>query len=308
MTCFTRDPTMQRFPHLTALLLMLPACAIERIEAILEAHGMTYNTTDVPDDDTSGVDSSTGTTSDTSIDTTDAMSGTVSTADGGHEASGEPGTGTGTTGTTTGTTTGDPTPVCGNGLLEPLSDPPEECDDGNQITGDGCDETCAADRIIFVSGNLYQAGYLEGLHVADGLCVNEAIDVPGLPRPLEFRAWLSDSATDARDRFTPGRGRIVLVNGLVVADSWEDLLAGALQTPIEVTADGETYHGPVWTGTRPDGLGVPGANHCDDWTSYSLNKSAHYGYSDRITGEWTLSAEFDNPFPCNGDFAVYCLQ
>lgn len=303
-----RTPTMPNHRHLVALLAALPACAIERIEAILDAHGMTDHTT-VADSDTSLVDTtgSTGDAGDTTG-TTGAVMTTAAAATG-QETSGEPGTTGTTTTTTTGppSTTGEAPPVCGNGLLEPSSVPPEECDDGNQTPDDGCDDTCAADRVIFVSSELYQAGYLESLHVADGLCVNMAVDVPTIAHPLKFRAWLSDSETHARDRFAASRGRIVLVNGLVVADSWDALLAGELQTPIEVTADSQTYHGGVWTGTRPDGLGA-GATYCDDWTSYSVNKSAHYGYSDRISAEWTLSASFDNPFPCGGDFAIYCLE
>ncbi len=290
--------------HLIALFAALPACAIERIEAILEAHGMTDAATTVADSDTTLVDT-TG-SSDADDTTGPASTGAVMTtdaADTGQTTTGEPGTGIGTTGTTT----GEALPVCGNGLLEPFSVPPEECDDGNEIADDGCDHTCAADRVVFVSSERYQAGYLESLQVADGLCVNMAVDVPTIANPLKFRAWLSDSETHARDRFATSRGRIVLVNGLVVADSWDDLLAGKLQNPIEVTADSQTYHGGVWTGTRPDGLGA-GSTYCDDWTSYSLNKLAHYGYSDQITAEWTLSASFDNPFSCNGDFAIYCLE
>ena len=130
----------------------------------------------------------------------------------------------------------------------------------------------------------------------------------GFPRPLKFRAWLSDSKTHARDHFKTGRGRIVLVNGLVVADSFDDLLAGKLQTPIEATEKAETYHGPVWTGTTPEGLLVPGATNCADWTSFSISKTAYYGYSDRTTAEWTLSASFDNPTPCISPCAVYCLE
>lgn len=74
----------------------------------------------------------------------------------------------------------------------------------------------------------------ESLKIADALCFNRADD-QGLPDALKYRAWLSDSTTDARDRFTRGRGRLVLVNGLVLASSWSALLAGALENNFEVT-------------------------------------------------------------------------
>jgi cysteine-rich repeat protein len=234
---------------------------------------------------------------------TTAAAASIDAGEAGQDASGEPDT---SMGSTTEETTGGGA-VCGNGVVEAFAVPPEECDDGNQIADDGCDDTCAADRVMFVSSSLYQAGDFKSLHLADPLCAQAANDA-GLANWLKFRAWLSDSTTHARDRFKFSRGRIVLVNGLVVADSWIDLLAGKLQNPIGVTEKSETYHGGVWTGTDPQGVGVVGATHCEDWTSFSAYKTAYYGYSDRATPEWTLSALDDNPIPCAFDFAVYCLE
>ena len=75
-----------------------------------------------------------------------------------------------------------------------------------------------------------------------------------------------------------------------------------------MTEASETYHGPVWTGTRPDGTLVPGAENCDDWSSDLVKKTGYYGYSDRTTPDWTLSFDEDNPYGCPGSFALYCLQ
>ena len=284
-------------------LALLPGCAIERLEAIFDEHGQTYGTTDVGDSETT-VGETTG--------TSDASTGAAEStgAEAGQDASSEPGTSTTSTSTST-STTGDgttgPEAVCGNGVLEEFGLTPEECDDGNLVAGDGCSDTCAADLTMFVTSYLYKAGDFESLYLADALCAQAANDVD-MPNWLKFRAWLSDSKTDARDRFKYSRGRIVLVNGLVVADSWSELLAGKLQNPVEVTEQGETYHGGVWTGTDPQGVGVAGATHCDDWTSLSGKKFAHYGYSDRATPEWTLSALDDNPSPCISNYALYCIE
>ena len=151
------------------------------------------------------------------------------------------------------------------------------------------------------------ASQLQSLKLADALCGNLADD-QGLPDALKYRAWLSDSTTDARDRFTKGRGRLVMVNGLVFADSWSALLTGQLQNPLEVTEKSETYHSRVWTGTRPDGTAVPGAEHCADWSTSSFQKTGHYGYSDRTTPEWTISTLDDNPSGCPTSYALYCMQ
>jgi cysteine-rich repeat protein len=156
--------------------------------------------------------------------------------------------------------------VCGNGVLEAFGPVPEECDDGNLDPDDGCSDTCALDRRVFVTSVLYNGRRFKSLNIANALCANRADD-QGWPDALKYRAWLSDSTTDARDRFKRGRGRLVMANGLVLAKSWSALLAGQLENPLEVTEKSETYQGGVWTGTRPDGTAVPGTEHCDDWST-----------------------------------------
>jgi hypothetical protein len=100
----------------------------------------------------------------------------------------------------------------------------------------------------------------------------------------------------------------MMANGLVFAKSWSALLAGQLENPLMVTEKIETYQGGVWTGTRPDGTAVPAAEHCDDWSSSSVLKKGYYGYSDRMTAEWTMAEGFDQPSSCPSDFALYCFQ
>ncbi len=202
---------------------------------------------------------------------------------------------------TTEMTTG-PSPVCGNGIVEP----DEECDDGDLIPDNGCSDTCAADIRAFVSSATYSADQLMSLVLADALCFNRADDAE-LPEPLRFKAFLSDSQTDARDRFS-GRGRIVLVNGIVFADSWEALLKGELHGPLEVTEKSETYHGPVWTGRGPDGTAVPDSTHCADWSTNSVFETAYYGYSDEVSAEWLLADQLDNPAECPAPLAIYCFE
>ena len=199
-------------------------------------------------------------------------------------------------------TTSDPTPVCGNGLLEQA----EECDDGELIPDNGCSDTCNADIRAFVSSGNYKAGELMSLILADALCFNHAL-LADLPDPLRFKAFLSDSKTDARDRFK-GKSRIVMINGLVLADSWDALLAGELHGPLEVTEKSETYHGPVWTGTRPDGTAAPDSTHCVDWSTDSPIDSAYYGYSDELNAEWLLADQQDNPVECLAPNAIYCFE
>lgn len=241
--------------------------------------------------------------------------GSGETTAGGSEATGtststgSSSSGDGSAGTTSSisSSTGEPIGECGNGVVEGFGTEPEECDDGNLDPQDGCDETCALDRRVFVSSTQHNGGDLNGLKLADAICANLADD-QGWPEGLSYRAWLSDSERDAKDRLKRGRGRLVMVNGLVLARSWDALLAGELENPLEVTEKSETYHGGVWTGTRPDGTAVPGSEHCEDWKTDSIFPTGHFGYSDRMMGEWTLAVDPDQPATCPVDFAIYCFQ
>ncbi len=260
-----------------------------------------HDTTDSAPGTTGASEAQPGDTTGEAASTSTSTTVAASTGDSNAGASGGAGT------STSGEATSEAQPVCGNGVLEADGFEPEDCDDGNLDDDDGCNALCARDRKVFVSSILYKAGDIKSLYLADAKCANMASNA-GFPEPLKFRAWLSDSETDAVFHIKFGRGRVVLVNGIVVADSWLALITGEMQSPIEVTEKSETYHGGVWTGTRPDGLRVPDATHCDDWSTSSFQNSAYYGYSDRATPEWTLSADDDNPIFCLLDFALYCFE
>jgi len=293
-----------RLSCIIVALAVTPACGSRRIAGYLDdLENCSATSSETGETDTTHNSTSTADASGSSgnSETTVGGSETIGTSTGTTDSST-----TDSTTSTSGTTQG-PIAECGNGMLEAFGDVPEECDDGNLDPEDGCSETCALDRRVFVTSIRYQAGELQSLYIADALCANRADD-QSWPDALNYRAWLSDSTTDARDRFKRGRGRLVMVNGLVLAASWSALLAGELENPFEVTEKKETYHGGVWTGTRPDGTAVPGAEHCDDWSTSSFLKTGHYGYSDRTTPEWTLSMLEDNPSRCNSEYAIYCLQ
>jgi cysteine-rich repeat protein len=95
-----------------------------------------------------------------------------------------------TTDTSTGSmenSTGEPMAACGNGVLEVFGLAPEECDDGNLDPDDGCSDTCALDRRVFVTSALYNGADIESLNVANALCANRADD-QGWPDALDYRA------------------------------------------------------------------------------------------------------------------------
>jgi cysteine-rich repeat protein len=292
---------MMMTARLCLCLLLAPACGSQRVAGHLDD----LEDCSATDSDTSTTDTtSTSSSSDeTSSTTAESTTGTTTTGITSSSATSTADTSTSDTDTTTDT----PAPECGNGMLEPVGPEPEECDDGNLVPDDGCSATCARDVRAFVTSETYQADKIGGLSGADTRCANLADD-QGWPDGLKYRAWLSDSTTDAIDRYTRGRGRLVMPSGLVLAQSWSALLAGQLENPFEVTETNLTFHGIAWTGTRDDGTRVPGAQHCDDWTTNSFTKSGHYGYTDRPTSEWTFSLEVDNPIDCGSAIPLYCIE
>ena len=227
-------------------------------------------------------------------------------SDAGDSGSGSGGGSTGS-GTTSSSSSGEPMAVCGNGVIEDFGAEPEDCDDGNDDPGDGCSD-CGRQRLAFVTSADYQGAVFMGLEGADQRCRSLA-DQQDLPNFAGFKAWLSDSKVSAKERMFRGRGRYVLVNGLVVVESWDALLAGELQNPINVTETSETKNYPTWTGTMPDGSAAVGADHCADWAGQLNKNMAFVGRSGEISTEWTISkAIVGQPSDCVSELGLYCFE
>ena len=272
---------------------------IDQIDCGGTGTGTGDGTTDCPDTgDTagSGVYTTTvGNTSGTDSDSGDAGGGSGSTG----------GSSTGTGGESS-SSTGEPAAVCGNGVVEEFGAEPEDCDDGNDDPGDGCSD-CGRQRLAFVTSADYQGAVFMGLEGADQRCRSLA-DQQDLPNFAGFKAWLSDSQVSAKQRMFRGRGRYVLVNGLVVVESWDALLAGELQNPINVTEASETKNYPTWTGTNPDGSAALGADHCADWTGQMDENRAFFGRSGEMSSQWSIAEAMGQPEFCSFELGLYCFE
>jgi cysteine-rich repeat protein len=246
--------------------------------------GSTGSTTDAPT--TSGSTSTDTSTTDQPSTSTDTSTGSTSSSTGGST---------------------EPGPICGDGQL----DPGEDCDDANDVADDGCNLKCGRDRIIFVTSTKYSGDQVKGVKGGDDIC-RAAAQKAGLANALTFKAWLSDSVTDAIDRIEPRNGRYLRVDGLLVADGFADLLDGELENPIEITELDGVYEAGVWTGTRPDGTRGKGINHCEDWTysnAFDPNNGGFYGFAQSWDDRWTFEPNEDiNPGPCGGELALYCIE
>jgi hypothetical protein len=126
--------------------------------------------------------------------------------------------------------------------------------------------------------------------------------VAGLANAANFKAWLSSSTIDARDRIT-SNGPWIRLDGVRIANSKADLTDGSLFTSINLNDNG-AYFGnfAVWTGT--DSSGMKSAATCNDWTSSNAAVSGTAGTAADAGGGWTARSTY----PCGYGFHLYCFE
>jgi hypothetical protein len=269
----------------------MPACAVEFIDDIIAERGVTECSSS-----TGSSDSTQTSSSETSSTGTGTSTSTDDTSDATTSTDGQT--------TTSSSDEIDPTtgaaPVCGNGIIEPG----EDCDDATTF----CNAACIKSRFVFVTSGdpALQAGAIDGLIGADYQCRHRAA-VMNFPNAERYRAWISTSTVDARDRVEHHAGRYILVNGLIVAENWDEFASDSHQNPINVTEQSQTLIEQVWTGTQPDGTRVPAQTHCQDWTSSSASEKGYAGDSTFTDASWTLD-QLINPIGCVNNGALYCIE
>jgi len=282
------------------LSLLLPACGIDQARDDFYEHHVSHSdsTAASTGGESTGVGSASTSSSGTGDETAviESTAGDVSTT---NEST--------TTGESSGESSSGPPPAfCGNGVPEPG----EECDDGNDDDlFDACTTSCARARIIFLTSELFQGGDIHTVVGADNMC-QKAAGLAGLPEYMNYRAIISDSTTDARDRLFPAQGPYRLVNGLQVARNFDALMNETLEHPVDTTELGtDPEQNAVWTGTQVGGVAVPGSKHCLGWTSSSPLELGVWGHPTSVDGDWLNDSNpVVNPTVCNIHQALYCLE
>jgi len=222
--------------------------------------------------------------------------------------------------------------ACGAGTLQCISGAlacipdvtpsPEVCNGADDDCNGVDDEPPVCTRRVFVSSILF-TGNLGGLEGADAECqaLADSVALGG-----SFKAWLSSSIAWPENRFTQLGAPYVLLDGTVIADSWQDLTDQFLQHPINLSEQlgpapvgTLTIGGPepgqlspvVFTNTAFDGVYAnrqqrpPGAySTCDDWSND--RGPAGLGATEYTNGAWTNAG--GSPFGCELGAALYCFE
>jgi hypothetical protein len=158
------------------------------------------------------------------------------------------------------------------------------------------------DRRVFLSSQQW-SGDLGGALGADEHCQDLA-DSAALGGT--WRAYIIDPDNDL-SRHTQGNRAIVLVDGTLVADDWDDLTDGSIQAPIDLDEEGQPRTGNAWTGFYE--VGGADDNWCDSWTSNAggclgTDVCGAAGESDMTDSHWDGFFIFN----CSDQFRLYCVE
>ena len=163
-------------------------------------------------------------------------------------------------------------------------------------------------RRVFVTSTTYN-GNLGGLTGADAKC-KERANAANLGG--DWKAWLSNSTISATSRLIHNTAGYNLIDGTVVANSWNDLVDGTIQNPINVNELSQKlttgiFYSKAWTNTTSTGA-IAAGGHCANWTgsSATINGNGQAGIFQNTDSQWTL----DGSDPCSvtNTNHLYCFE
>jgi hypothetical protein len=180
----------------------------------------------------------------------------------------------------------------------------------------GAGETCGA-CLVFVTST-HHDGNLGGLSGADEICQQraQAAGLPGAAIAGTYKAWLSTSNNQGDNPLTRFRHSTLgyqRVDGVKVADSWDDLVDGTIDNPIDVSETGaKVGHFHVWTNTATSGVAAdPFVDDCNNWTSGSWDDEGRIGEIGSTDATWTtvtvMGGRVGIALPCSSG-QLYCFQ
>ena len=163
-------------------------------------------------------------------------------------------------------------------------------------------------RTVFVTPRAYHITDFVNATGADAICQGLAENA-GLQGG--FKAWLSDRTSSPNSRFIKEGFPYKLVDGTLVANSYDDLLGydALLNSPINLDAQGSLVtglgFGLVWSATEVDGDSTSSKLMCDDWNYTGDDwRVANARCGDIRTYSWHSGLYCD----CDWASHLYCFQ
>jgi hypothetical protein len=155
---------------------------------------------------------------------------------------------------------------------------------------------------MFVTSSTY-TGNLGGLDGADAKCnaLAEEAELPGT-----YKAWLSTTTVNAKDRIADSTLGFQRVDGEMIAANLSDLIDWEILNPISRDEYDATVTTSVWTGTNESGNKIS-TSTCQDWT-YELSDlggGSACGNSGASDFRWTFSIA---SYTCGTMRPFYCIQ
>ncbi len=150
---------------------------------------------------------------------------------------------------------------------------------------------------VFVTAGK-ETGNMGSIQTADQDCNTYATDAS---LPGTYKAWLSTTSEDARDRLGAARGWI-RPDGQPFADTVDDFTSGNIYYPPLVNEFGLAVDPAttVWTGTFGNGTADTG-DTCNDWGSTS--PAGRFGWASATSNYWSSDQENS----CTLQKSIYCF-
>ena len=154
-------------------------------------------------------------------------------------------------------------------------------------------------------------GDFGGLAAADAICQGLADNAtPTLPVGT-YVAWLSTLIVDAKSRVTDDQSNTntyVRTDGVVIANGFEDVIDGDLQSSISLDETGANISSVatdyyVWTGTDERGFGESDMCTGDNWSIQA--GIGDIGWAVNSNSQWTSTATI---WACTEQARLYCFQ
>lgn len=194
---------------------------------------------------------------------------------------------------------------CSDDQNESATETPEFCGDLRVASYEECDdetddcENCILSRKIFVTSL-----EVDGLFVSSfkTKCYDDAFDA-GLYRGLDWTPWISYNNKDAKTLEFQSPFKYERIDGILVANSFQQLIDGDIENPINIDQNGDLIDEErVWTGTNE--LGKYSGFNCLEWTDNNERILGTYGWTNHIDYRWSSADEAN----CIEKLHVYCIE